>query len=64
MEMKKVISYLLASLVLVFALIAILSIWDVIQVKDVMMKSVKTLLVLFLSGAVVLFVMQISKKES
>lgn len=64
MEIKKVISYLLAALVIVFALIAILSIWDVIQVRDVMMKSVKTLLVLFLSGAVVLFVMQISKKEN
>jgi hypothetical protein len=63
MDMKKVFSYLLAALVMVFTVIAILSIWDVIQVEKVMWKSVKTLMVLFLSAAIVLFIFQISKKD-
>ncbi len=62
--MKKVFSYLLAALVMVFTVIAILSIWDVIQVEKVMWKSVKTLMVLFLSAAIVLFIFQISKKDN
>lgn len=61
--MKKIFSYLLAALVMVFTIIAILSIWDVIQVEKVMWKSVKTLMVLFLSAAIVLFIFQISKKD-
>lgn len=64
MDMKKTFSYLLASLVMVFTIIAILSIWDVIQVEKMMWKSVKTLMVLFLSAAIVLFIFQISKKDS
>tara|TARA_R110001592_G_scaffold359340_3_gene665648 strand:- start:2866 stop:3060 length:195 start_codon:yes stop_codon:yes gene_type:complete len=64
MDMKKVFSYLLAALVMVFTVIAILSIWDVIQVEKVMWKSVKTLMVLFLSAAIVLFIFQISKKDN
>jgi hypothetical protein len=63
MDMKKMFSYLLAGLVMVFTVIAILSIWDVIQVEKVMWKSVKTLMVLFLSAAIVLFIFQISKKD-
>ena len=64
MDLKKMFTYLLAGLVLLFTVIAILSIWDIIQVKDVMWRSVKTLMVLFLSAAIVLFVFQIAKKDS
>ncbi len=63
--MKKVLSYLLAALVLVFTIIAVLSIWEVITVEDVLWKSVKTLLVLFIASAIVTFILQMNdnKKE-
>ena len=63
--MKKLLSYLMAGLVFVFTVIAVLSIWEVIAVEDVLWKSIKTLLVLFIASAIVTFILQMNdnKKE-
>ena len=60
---KKSISYLLAIMVVIFSLLAILSIWDVIVIKHVFSKSLKTLFVLFLASAIILFIFQVVNKE-
>ena len=44
--MKKVLSYMLAAMVFIFTVIAILAIWEVVMIEDVLWKSLKTLIVL------------------
>ena len=61
--MKKFLAYGMSALVLIFMIIAILSIWEVIQVEDVMWRSVKTLLVIFVASAIVMFIFQLVGKE-
>ena len=61
--MKKILTYMLATMVLIFTVIAILSIWDIITIEDVLWKSLKTLLVLFVSSAIVTFILQITQDD-
>ncbi len=61
--MKKFLAYGMSALVLIFMIIAILSIWGVIHVEDVMWRSVKTLLVIFVASAIVMFIFQLVGKE-
>lgn len=60
---KKAIVYLLSTLVVIFALISILSIWDVIEIERVFNKSLKTLFVLFIASAIILFIMQVLNRD-
>ncbi|MCF8294523.1 MAG: hypothetical protein K9I34_00550 [Bacteroidales bacterium] len=53
---KKIVSYLLISIVLLATLISVLSVWEIIQIEDVMFKIVKTLVILFGSTLVILFI--------
>jgi hypothetical protein len=60
---KKIISYVLIILVLVFTIIAILGIWDVINLEEVMNKILKSLLVIFAASAVILFIVSVFVKD-
>ena len=60
---KRIISYVLIILVLVFTIIAILGIWDVINLEEVMNKILKSLLVIFAASAVILFIVSVFVKE-
>lgn len=53
---KKTAAIVFTVLVLFFAVISILAIWEVISITDVLSKSFKTLLVIFISSAVTLFI--------
>lgn len=57
-NMKKVISYILIGLVLVFTLISILGIWGLIDIdlQKVMLNTLYSLLVVFAASAVILFI--------
>jgi len=57
--LRKVASYILALLVLFFTVISILAIWDIIDVEDIFKKSILTLLVLFMSAAILLFIFSV-----
>lgn len=61
--MKKALSYMLAGMVFIFTVIAILSIWEVITIEDVLWKSLKTLLVLFVASAIVTFILQVTSDD-
>ncbi|TXC81664.1 hypothetical protein [Luteibaculum oceani] len=61
--MKKALSYMLAGMVFIFTVIAILSIWEVITIEDVLWKSLKTLLVLFVASAIVTFILQVTTDD-
>ena len=56
--MKKAVSYILAAPVLLFTIIAILGIWDIIDLKNVMMNTIFSMIVIFAASAVILFFIQ------
>ena len=61
--MKQIIIWFLVLLIIVFTIIAILGIWDVIDMEKVVRKLLETLVVIFASGAVILFIFSVVGKE-
>jgi len=61
---KKLTSYVLAVFVVIVTAIAVLAIWDVIQLEDVMRKIMTSLLVIFASSVVTLFIFNVVIKEN
>lgn len=61
--MKKIISYILISMVLIFTVVALLGIWDIIDLENVLIKAMSSLLVVFVASAVVLFIFGVVLKE-
>ena len=62
--MKKIVSYILIACVLLFTIVAILGIWDIINLKNVMMNTIFSLIVIFAASAVILFVYTVFMKDS
>ena len=62
-SIKKFTSYFLIAMVLVFTVLAVLGIWDIIDFNHVLQKIVTTLIVIFCSAAVVLFIFSVLLKE-
>ena len=54
--LKRVTASVLVLATLLFATLAILSIWDIIQIEQIFRKSVFTLIVIFSAAAIILFV--------
>ncbi len=61
---KKIVSYFLIFLVLLFTVIAILGIWDIIDIRDVFGNLMKTLFVVFIASAIVLFIFSVLIKDN
>ena len=62
-SVKKVISYFLIVLVLIFTIIALLGIWDIISLEDIIKKMFVSLMVVFAAAAVILFIFSVLIKE-
>jgi uncharacterized membrane protein YccC len=60
---RKITGFILVSLIIVFTLVAILGIWGVIDLEDIMTKVLSSLLVVFVASAVVLFITTVLIKE-
>jgi len=58
-SIKKVISYFMIILVLVFTVIALLGIWEVISLEDIIKKMFVSLMVVFAAAAVILFIFSV-----
>ena len=54
--MKKIAGYILISIVIIVTIASILSIWDLVALKNVFGKTGKSLFVVFLSSLVILFI--------
>ncbi len=63
MTIRKAISIFLSFLVLFFTILSVLSIWDIIEIKHVLTKTLTTLLVLFVSAAIMLFIFAVLYKS-
>ncbi len=61
---KKLTSYTLSAFVVIVTAIAVLAIWDVIELEDVMRKIMTSLLVIFASSVVTLFIFNVVIKEN
>jgi heme A synthase len=62
--MKKIVSYILIACVLLFTIVAILGIWDIIDLKNIMMNSIFSLIVIFAASAIILFIYTVFMKDS
>jgi hypothetical protein len=61
---KKIVSYILIACVLLFTIIAILGIWDIIDLRNIMMKSLFSLIILFAASAIILFIYTVFMKDT
>lgn len=55
-SIKRIISYLLIGLVLLFTVIALLGIWEIINLDEIIRKMFVSLMVVFAASAVILFI--------
>jgi len=61
--MKKIVSYILIACVLMFTVIAILGIWDIIDLQNIMMNAIFSLIVIFAASAIILFIYTVFMKD-
>lgn len=61
--MKKIVSYILITLVLIFTVVAILGIWDIIDLRNVMMNAILSLIIIFAASAVILFIYTVFMRD-
>ena len=59
---RRGISMLLALLALFFTVMAILAVWDIINIQHIISKTLTTLLIIFVSAAVMLFIFSVLYK--
>ncbi len=61
--MKQIVSGILVACVLLFTVIAILGIWDIIELRNIMMNTIFSLIVIFAAAAVILFIYTVFMKD-
>jgi hypothetical protein len=59
MKVKKIIAYTLSILVLLFSVIAILGIWEIVDIEDLIARMFKSLMVILAAAAVVVLIFSI-----
>ena len=59
MKVKRIIAYTLSALVLLFSLVAVLGIWDVIDIEYLIARMFKSLMVVLAAAAVVVLIFSI-----
>jgi hypothetical protein len=63
-QVKRITSYILVATVIVVTVIALLGIWDVIDLEEVINKILTSLFVIFVASVVVLFIFAVLIKDS
>ncbi len=58
-SVKKIISYFMIILVLIFTIIALLGIWEIISLDAIIRKMFVSLMVVFAAAAVILFIFSV-----
>ncbi len=62
-QVKRITSYILVATVIVVTVIALLGIWDVIDLEEVINKILTSLFVIFVASVVVLFIFAVLIKD-
>lgn len=60
---KKTITYFLIILVILFMVVTLLGVWDLIDLDNILRKLLISLLVIFVSSAVVMFIFSVLMKD-
>ncbi|MCF8379646.1 MAG: hypothetical protein K9H49_08730 [Bacteroidales bacterium] len=63
-SMKKIIAYFLSGLVLLFCILAILGIWNLIDLEDLLAKMFQSMMVILASAAVIVFIFALLFREN
>ena len=63
-SIKRVIAYFLTGLVLVFSIIAILGIWEIIELENLLSRMFQSMMVILAAAAVIVFIFAILMRES
>ena len=63
MMVKKVAAYFLVGIILFLTVIALLSIWDIIDFENVMRKILSSLFVIFVASVIILFIFAVVIKD-
>ena len=61
---KKIVAYILTGLVLIFALITLLGIWDFIDLEDLFVKMFKSIIVILGAAAIIVFIFAILVRDT
>ena len=64
MSTKKLVGYTLAVLVVIITVIALLAVWDLIDLQHITAKFVKSLIIIFFSSVVLLFIYGVVLKDN
>jgi len=59
MRVKKIIAYTLSILVLLFSVVAILGIWEIVDIEDLIARMFKSLMVILAAAAVIVLIFSI-----
>lgn len=59
MKAKKIIAYTLSALVLLFSLVAILGIWEIVDIEFLIARMFKSLMVILAAAAVIVLIFSI-----
>ncbi len=59
MKVKRIIAYTLSVLVLLFSIVAILGIWDIVEIEDLIANMFKSLMVILAAAAVIVLIFSI-----
>jgi len=60
---RKVVAYILAALVLIFAIVAILAIWDIIEYRFLIKRMFQSLMVILATSAIIVLIFSILDKS-
>jgi uncharacterized membrane protein YidH (DUF202 family) len=58
-NLKKITAYLLVFIIIVMTILALLGIWDVINLENILKRSLTSLFVIFVSSVIVLFIFSV-----
>lgn len=62
-SIKKAIAYFLSLLVLAFCILAILGIWDIIELENLLSRMFQSMMVILAAAAVIVFIFAILLRE-
>jgi hypothetical protein len=60
---KKIIAYFLSALVLAFCIIAILGIWEIIELENLLSRMFQSMMVILAAAAVIVFIFAIMIRD-
>lgn len=63
-SVKKIIGYFLSILVLAFCVLAILGIWNIIELENLLSRMFQSMMVILASAAVIVFIFAILFREN